>query len=344
MEPAQSTPVRVLEALSDLAKGRDSDEESTRLAFLEILDGGVPDALLAAYLTGLRFVGDRPAVLAGAVGAVRSKMVGFEPHARPVLDTCGTGGDHAKTVNVSTGAAIVAAACGVLVAKHGNRSATGNSGSSDVLQTLGAPVEVSAEQARGNLEELGLTFLFAPLYHPALRLVAPVRRMLPFRTVFNLVGPLVNPARPEYQLVGVPDRATASLMANVLAASGLKRAAVVSAEDGLDEVSLGATTHVLWVENGEISETEWKPGDFGDARVEAGELRVEGPEESARLIRGVLAGERGPVRDVIVANAAAALHVAGMAGDLAEGVELAGSSIDSGRARALLDRWIEQGR
>ena len=224
------------------------------------------------------------------------------------LDTCGTGGDGAETVNVSTAAAIVLAACGVRVVKHGNRAATGRSGSSDVLDRLGVVVDVETSVLRHCLDELGITFLFAPRFHPGLRGVAAVRRQLPFRTIFNLVGPLCNPASPTHQLVGVPGDDQARLMAEVLARSdSIRRAVVVTGGDGLDEVTLDGPTRVRVVEPGTIRELVWSPDDFGLPRVHAKELRISGPEASADRLRRMLAGDPGPVRSIVLANAAAAL-------------------------------------
>jgi anthranilate phosphoribosyltransferase len=242
-------------------------------------------------------------------------------------------------VNVSTATAIVVAGCGVPVAKHGNRSASGRSGSAEVLAELGVAIEASLAVLRWTLAELGITFLFAPAFHPALRFAAAVRRQLPFRTLFNLVGPLANPARPEYQLVGVAGARQAELVAEALRRLGVRRAAVVTGGDGLDEVTLDGPTAVQWVEEGTITRQTWTPADFGLPRVSAADLRVDGPAASAGLIRGCLAGQAGPVRDLVLANSAAALLVAGATSTLAQGVAIAGQAIDSGTAARLLERW-----
>jgi anthranilate phosphoribosyltransferase len=304
-----------------------------------LLTGEIPEPLVAAFLTLVRARGETADILSGACEAVRARMVPFEPPVRPILDTCGTGGDGVRSVNISTAAALVVAACGVAVAKHGNRSATGNSGSSEVLEALGIPVEVPADHVAASLSALGIGFLFAPRYHPALRSVASVRRALPFRTLFNLLGPLVNPARPEYQLVGVSSLPSARLMADTLALGPTLRAAVVSSDDGLDEVSLGSPTRVFWVESGHVSERVWHPSDFGLGPVSPSSLAVSGPTESASLIRSFLSGSPGPVRDVVLANAAAALLVANKVSDLPEGVSLGSEAIDSGRVMTLLEHW-----
>jgi anthranilate phosphoribosyltransferase len=336
------TPAPALtSALRSLARREDLSSVEMEAAIGEVLSGVVPEVAVAALLTGLRVKGETAEELAGAVTAVRNRVadVGLEVRSAGVLDTCGTGGDGAQTVNISTAAAIVVAACGVPVAKHGNRSASGNSGSAEVLAELGVNVEAETAVLNRCMAELGVTFLFAPKFHPGLRAIAPVRKQLPFRTLFNLVGPLANPARPEYQLLGVAGLAQARLVAGALARLGSKRAAVVTGADGLDEVSLAGPTHVFKVDGGVVSELIWAPEDFGLGRSTPAEIRVSGPSESAALIRRFLAGERGPVRETVVANAAAALWVADEGSALIDSVARASEAIDDGRAARLLARW-----
>ena len=336
-------------ALALLADGVGLDAETCGSAFAEVLDGSASEPEVAALLTALRVKGETAEELAGAVAAVRARMAALEvpDDLRPLLDTCGTGGDGASTLNVSTASAIVAAAGGVRVAKHGNRSASGNSGSAEVLEVLGVAVESAPEAAVRSLRECGIAFLYAPTYHPALKRIAPTRRLLPFRTLFNLVGPLANPSRPEYQLVGAPGRRQADLIAEAIGRLGVRRAAVVTGSDGLDEVTLDGTTRVLVVESGSIRETSWTPEDFGLTASDSGRLRIDGPAEGAARLRGVLAGERGPSRDVVIANTAAAFWTAGAVGSVKEGAERASEAIDSGSSARLLDHWIglaEEGR
>jgi anthranilate phosphoribosyltransferase len=341
-------------ALERLGGGSSLSAAETAAAVSVIMHGEAPEAAVAALLTALRFKGETADELAGAVAAVRAHMAPWDSDSvaaaqanpeplpavpRPLLDTCGTGGDGAGTVNVSTATAIVVAACGVPVAKHGNRSASGRSGSAEVLAELGVAIEARLAVLRCTLAELGITFLFAPAFHPALRFAAAVRRQLPFRTLFNLVGPLANPARPEHQLVGVAGARQAELVAQALGRLGARRAAVVTGSDGLDEVTLDGPTAVHWVEGGTIRRQTWTPADFGLPCVSAAALRVDGPAASAALIRGCFAGQFGPVRDLVLANSAAALLVAGGASTLAEGVAIAGQAIDSGAAARLLERW-----
>ena len=334
MDPATS-------CLPALSNGGTLSAGEAERAIGAMLDGVVPEAAVAAFLTAIRVRGETPDELEGAVRAVRGRMNAWAAPipADRVLDTCGTGGDVASTVNISTAAAIVAAASGVPVVKHGNRAASGNSGSSDVLTALGVAADPGPEALARDLANLGIAFLFAPRFHPGLRQVAAARRQLPFRTIFNLVGPICNPASPGYQLVGTTDDARAGLIAAVLARMPhVRRAAVVTGSDGLDEVTLDGPTRVLVVESGGMRSLSWAPEDFGLARQGAAGLRVEGPEDSADRIRRTLAGEPGPVRDYVLANAAAALWVVDPS-PMREAVSRAAATIDSGAAARLLGRW-----
>lgn len=326
-------------AVTRLGAGANLTESEAHDAVAMIVDGRASDVAIATFLTALRIKGETADELTGAVRSVRARMTPLDVTIRGLLDTCGTGGDTANTVNISTGAAIVAAACRVPVAKHGNRSASGNSGSAEVLTELGIAVDADPTTLCRCLSDVGITFLFAPKFHPALRFAAPVRRQLPFRTLFNLIGPMANPARPAFQLVGVPNERLGDLVARGLAALGITRAAVVTGSDGLDEVTLAGPTRVRWVESGRVSTEIWQPADFDLPLVEAAELRVSGPAESAAKLRAAFAGEPGPVRAVLLANSAAALRVAGRVSTLLEGVHVASEAIDSGSATRLLSHW-----
>jgi anthranilate phosphoribosyltransferase len=336
----------MLEALGLLGSGGSLTEAQSRLAVDAIMTGEVPEVLIASFLTALRVKGESAEELAGAVAAVRDRMAIWGPleGLPPTLDTCGTGGDGANTVNISTASAIVVAACGVPVVKHGNRSASGNSGSAEVLTELGVDIEAEPALLRSCLVELGLTFFYAPKFHPALRFVGPVRRQLPFRTLFNMIGPLANPSRPSYQLIGVPNASQAGLMAAAIARLGVTRAAVVTGSDGLDEVSLDGPTEVRWVERGEVKSIVWKAEEFGLSPVRSSDLRVSGPGESASKILDLLNGVRGPARDTVLANSAAALLVAGRVASLGEGVLRASRAVDSGDASRLLALWARMTR
>jgi anthranilate phosphoribosyltransferase len=334
-------------ALDRLGQGDGLSAGEAYAAIGTIMDGQATEPQIAALLTALRVKGESAEELLGAVRAVRDRMVDWPAPGGcpPLLDTCGTGGDGARTLNVSTAAAIVVAACGVPVAKHGNRSASGNSGSAEVLGELGVVFDAEPSLAARCLAELGITFLYAPRYHPAMKFAAPVRRQLPFRTLFNLVGPLANPARPAFQLLGVATKAQVALMAEALGRLGIRRAAVVTGSDGLDEVTLGGPTQVRWVEAGrEVRDEVWDPASFGLPRVEATDLRVTGPSDSAARLRAVFAGEPGPVRDVILANAAAALVVTRRLNSLRPAVQEAARALDTGAVARLLDRWGRMSR
>jgi anthranilate phosphoribosyltransferase len=327
-------------ALEELRSGRSLSADACNEAVGWILEGNAPDADVGAFLTALHQKGESAEELTGAVLAIRERMIPFDScTGSELVDTCGTGGDGAGTVNVSTGAAIVLAACGVRVVKHGNRAATGSSGSSDVLAELGVAIDVELEILSRCLEELGIVFLFAPRFHPGLRGVAGVRRQLPFRTIFNLAGPLCNPASPTHQLVGVPWEDHARRMALVLAsARSIRRALVVTGCDGLDEVTLDGPTLACVVEPPAMREEMWTPDCFGLPRVSSKEFLVSGPRESAMRLLAMLHGEPGPVRQIVLANAAAALWTQ-KPGPLAEGVDRAARAIDSGAAARLLEHW-----
>jgi anthranilate phosphoribosyltransferase len=333
------------QSLQALAAGQTLSASDTYRMVASILDGGVDDSVTASILTVLHVRGETVDELTGAARAIRERMVTFDAGAKRdrLIDTCGTGGDGANTVNISTASAIVVAACGVPVVKHGNRAASGKSGSSEVLTALGIATDPDPSLLRLCLQELDIAFLLAPAFHPGLKGVVPVRRKLPFRTLFNLVGPLCNPASPPYQLLGVPNDAHASLIANVLTNFGhIRRAVIVTGSDGLDEVTLSGPTTVRIVEPGEIlTVTQWTPQHFGLSTTPASALRVEGPADSADRIRKTFEGQPGPVRDYIVANSAAALWTAGKSSSVAECSSQAAHAIDSGEALELLDRWAK---
>jgi anthranilate phosphoribosyltransferase len=308
-----------------------------------LLDGEGTETLAARFLTALRAKGETADELEGAVQAVRDRMTPWESGLarESLLDTCGTGGDGAGTLNISTAAAIVAAACQVPVVKHGNRAVTSRAGSSDVLAALGLAHDPEPEVSRKCLAEVSLAFLFAPRYHPGLARLAPVRRSLPFRTIFNLIGPLCNPASPAHQLIGVPDDIHAGLLAEALARQAhILRAVVVTGGDGLDEITLDGQTTVRLVEAGRVEHTRWGPEDFGLARQHSGSLVVRDAVESAQRLIQIFEGERGPARDYVIANTASALRV-GTRCTLLEGSARAGEAIDSGAAARVLERLKE---
>jgi anthranilate phosphoribosyltransferase len=303
-----------------------------------LMDGKCTESEIASLLTALAISGETGEQLAGAARAMRARALRIPTTRTGLLDTCGTGGDRLNTFNISTATAIVAAAAGVPVAKHGNRSATSTTGSADVLERLGVKVTLTPEQVGNCLDEIGLGFCFARTLHTAMRFVAPVRSMLPVRTIFNLLGPLTNPARAEFQLLGTNRAATAKIMAEAAARLGTTRTFVVCGADQLDEVALWGKTIVYDVTGSEIRQHEWTAASFGlpDCRVD--DLIIHGPEQSAEVIRKVLVGTAGAAKNMLLANTAAALHLTGRTKSLTDGVQLAAEAIDSGRAKAFLDR------
>ena len=308
-----------------------------------IMQGECEDRDIAALLTGLRANGETVDEVAGAAAAMRKHMAKISSSRTGLIDTCGTGGDGSGTFNISTAAAIVTAAAGVPVAKHGNRGITSKSGSADVLAALGVNIEASLPVVERCLDELGLCFCFAPLMHQSMKHVAAVRRSLGVPTIFNMLGPLCNPAEASFQLIGVGRAELRPMLAEALAKLGVQRAAVVHGEDGLDEVTLSGRTYVSLVEGETIDEHMWSPEDFGLAQADKDTMLVDGPEASAAMIRNIFAGEnRGPARDIVVLNAAAALWTAGKESDQRACAQLAADAIDSGTANALLARLAER--
>ncbi|HXO21613.1 MAG TPA: anthranilate phosphoribosyltransferase [Thermoanaerobaculia bacterium] len=325
------------QALSRLTAGQDLSRQETEELFGRLMDGELSEPLKAALLVALRMKGEAAAEICGAAVAMRRRVVPI-PHSRPrVLDTCGTGGDGCGTFNISTAAALVAAAAGLAVAKHGNRSVSSRSGSADVLAALGVKIETDAATAGRALDGIGIAFLFAPLLHPAMREVMPVRRELGVRTIFNLLGPLTNPAGASRQLLGVYAPDLVPLVARVLADLGTEHAMVVHGADGLDEITTTGPTRVSEVLDGEVRSYTLEPESFGFARATLSDLAGGGPEENAAAMRRVLAGERGPLADVTAFNAGAALYVGGLEPGLAEGVERAREVLAAGAAAAKLE-------
>jgi anthranilate phosphoribosyltransferase len=332
-------------ALSALLEGRDLGPEVMAALMEALLRGECGEAETAALLVALRMKGETAAELATAAAVMRRHCQPLDVSA-DVLDTCGTGGDGLETFNISTATALVVAGAGVRVVKHGNRAVSSRSGSADVLAELGVKVTCDAATARRCLEGAGIAFCLAPTYHPALRHVGEVRRRLGVRTLFNCLGPLTNPARAPYQLLGVGRPEWLDRMAGALAILGTRFAILLHARDGLDEVSLSAPTMVRQVRGQEVVAMEWTPADFGLEGCGLDELRTDGASASAAVIRAIVAGapkhgDPGPQTRVVLANAAAALLVAGAVSSLREGVARAAESIESGRARAALEALVE---
>jgi anthranilate phosphoribosyltransferase len=325
------------EFLKPLLERRPLPAELLPLAMRALVTGVWGEAETAAFLTALRMKGETGAELAAAARVLREEMVKLPVPTGDVLDTCGTGGDGGGTFNISTAAALVVAGTGVPVVKHGNRAVSSRSGSADVLEELGVPVEAGPAWAARCLREVGLAFCFAPQYHPTLAKVAAVRRRLGVRTLLNLLGPLANPAGAAYQLLGVRRADLLEPLADAVARLSTRQTLLVCGSDGLGEVSLGAPTLVRRVRGSEIDNLEWSPTDFGLGPVDPARLRADGPAESAALVRSVLANEPSPARAVVLANAAAALMAAERVADLREGVARAEESLADGRARRILE-------
>jgi anthranilate phosphoribosyltransferase len=318
-----------------------ADHAATVLA--EIMEGRSSEVQTAAFLIALRAKGETVPELVGLARTMRALATPVATARTDLVDTAGTGGGP-STFNVSTTAALVAAAAGCAVAKHGNRSATSKCGSADLLEALGVNIELEPEQVARCIDEIGFGFMFAPRHHKATAHVVPVRKQLGVRTIFNFLGPLTNPAGAQRQLLGVSDRHYQETIAEALVGLGSERAMVVAAEDGVDELSVSARTRVIEVRDGRTEEHYVDPGDFGLATADLSEVAGGTPEQNAVASRGVLAGELGPRRDLVVLNAGAAIYVGDGAETLAAGVEKAGAAIDSGAAAALLGRLIEATR
>jgi anthranilate phosphoribosyltransferase len=305
----------------------------------EIMAGRTSEVQTAAFLIALRAKGETVPELVGLARTMRALATPVETGREDLVDTAGTGGGP-STFNVSTTAALVAAGAGCAVAKHGNRSNTSRCGSAELLEALGVDIELDPAQVGRCIDEVGFGFMFAPRHHAAMAHVVPVRKQLGVRTIFNFLGPLTNPAGAQRQLVGVSDRHYQEAIAEALLGLGSARAMVVAAEDGVDELSISSRTRVIEVAGDGTQEWFVEPGDYGLAEAELEEVAGGSPEENAAAARGVLAGERGPRRDLALLNAGAAIYVGGRAASLAEGVEKAAEAVDSGAARELLDRLV----
>lgn len=326
--------------LGRISAGEDLSLDEMTAVIDEVMSGSVPEAEIAMLLTALRAKGETVDEIAGAALAMRRHMTPIRSTRTNLVDTCGTGGDASGTFNISTAAAIVTAAAGVPVAKHGNRSITSRSGSADVLAALGVNVEAPVATVERCLDELGICFCFAPQMHPAMKHVAAVRKKLGVPTIFNLLGPLCNPASAPYQVLGVGKAELHNTLAQVLARLGTRRAVVVRGQDGLDEVSLSGPTDVIEVRGHDQRTFTWTPDDFGLPRAGRETMLIDGPEASSRMILAVLCGERGAPRDVVILNAAAAIWTASDGASLKECAGKAAEAIDSGRAKSLLEAWV----
>jgi anthranilate phosphoribosyltransferase len=321
--------------LKRLAAGEHLSAADSADAFGAMMAGSISEMRMASFLTALAVRGPSIAEITGAARAMRAAMTSVAAP-KGAIDVCGTGGDGAGTLNVSTAAAFVVAACGVPVAKHGNRAMSSRTGAADVLEVLGVPIDLNAEAAGRSLTDPGFAFLFAPAYHPAMKNVGPVRRDLGFRTVFNLLGPICNPARVRRQLIGIFAPEWLEPVAHVLADLGTEKAWIVHSADGLDEMTTTAVTHVAILENGQVSLRDIVPEDAGLKRAQLSALKGGSAEDNARAIVDLFQGAKSAFRDIVLLNAAAALMVADKASSLKDGVARAGEAIDKGHAAATL--------
>jgi len=324
--------------LGPLTNGEDIDRAQASAAVAEIMSGNATDAQIAAFLAALRTKRESADEMAGMVDAMMDAAVTVD-FDETVVDIVGTGGDGFGTFNISTTAAFIAAGAGVKVAKHGNRAASSKTGSADLLEALGIDLEMEPERTKAMIEEVGFGFFFARRYHPAMRHVGPVRSELGIRTVFNFLGPLCNPAGARLS-VGASDAGMARLMVDVLAARGVDRAFVVHGEDGLDELTTTAPTRILRLVDGEVTEAEFTPEDFGVGRATIADLVGGDAAENIAITRSILAGEPGAHRDIALVNAAPAIVLAGLASGFTDAMDAAAESVDSGSAARVLDAAI----
>jgi len=331
----------IQELLGALLERRDLTREEARAAMQEIMSGEATPAQIAGFLVALRAKGETADEIAGCAEAMRQHVLPVHPQREDLVDTAGTGGDGKHTLNISTAAALVAAAAGAGVAKHGNRAASSQTGSADVLEALGFELDLAPDRIARSIDELGFGFMFAQAHHPAMKHAAPVRRDLGTRTVFNVLGPLTNPARARAQVVGVYSESLVRPIAEALVQLGSQRAFVVHGADGIDELSPTGPNVVCEVVDGGVRERTIDPVDLGIERCSLDELAGGSPAENAALIRRVFEGEQSGRRSAILLNAAGAIAAGGHADDLREGLELAREAVDSGAARARLDELVE---
>jgi anthranilate phosphoribosyltransferase len=331
----------IIEYIELLLKGESLSFEQARNLLDVVFEGQVAEVQIAAFLTAMRIKGATAAELAGLAMSLRNHAVKVEVNVDNLVDTCGTGGGVIKTCNISTAAAIVAAGAGVYVAKHGNRGITSKCGSADVFEELGVKIDAGAETAAECIRKAHIGFMFAPAFHPAMKYVQPIRKSLGFRTVFNILGPLANPAGVQRQVLGVADENLMETIAQALKLLGTKVAMVVHSS-GMDEISTVGATKIIKLKGAKIESYEINAEDFGIAPANINDLKVTDAKESAKVLRNILSGkERGPRKDIVVLNAAAAIIVSGLADDFESAIKLADASVSDGRALACLEKLIE---
>ncbi len=331
-------------ALSKLSNKQDLTRDEAYGAMNQIMSGEATEAQIAGFLMGLRLKGETVEEIAGCATVMREKAVRISSKHSNIIDTCGTGGDASGTFNISTTAAIIASAGGAAVAKHGNRAVSSRCGSADVLKALGVNIEVSPERSAKTLDETGITFLFAPLMHGAMKYAANVRRELAIRTIFNILGPLTNPAGAQRQVIGVFDPTLTEKLAGVLRQLGSQHALVVHGEGGFDELSTVGWTKVSELREGTVKSYEIRAGDLGLQLASVESLRGGDVNQNVEILRSVLDAKKGPARDISLLNSGAALFVSGKAGSIKEGIALSREAVDSGAAKRKLNDWIESSR
>jgi anthranilate phosphoribosyltransferase len=329
----------IKEAIASLVDRKTLKAEEASTVMEEIMDGRATPSQLSAFIIALKMKGETVEEITGLARTMRDKAIAVKATG-PVIDIVGTGGDGSCTFNISTAAALVVAAAGLKVAKHGNRAATSRCGSADVLESLGVRIDISADQAAECLQKIGITYMFAPVFHPAMKHAGPTRREIGVPSVFNILGPLTNPAGAEHYLMGVARRDMATIMARVLKNLGCRHGLVVHGEDGLDEITTSGSSIVSEITGNGIVEYEICPEDFGMNRASAEELKGGNAAENAIILREVLSGSRGPRRDIVLLNAAAGLFAGDLVPSVSEGIKLADDVLDSGRAISKLNDLI----
>ena len=327
----------IREAISKVVDGDDLSQEEAAATMSEIMSGNATDAQIASFITALRLKGETVDEITGCARIMREKVTKIKTRADLLVDTCGTGGDGAHTFNISTTAALVAAGAGLHIAKHGNRSVSSKSGSADVLKALGVNIEADVDTVAKCVDEVGIGFLFAPMFHPAMKYAIGPRREIGIRTIFNILGPLTNPAGAQVQVLGVYDAALTEPIARVLRNLGSKHVFVVHGSDGLDEITITGKTYVAEMVDGQVRSFTIDPEDFAMSKSDISSLMGGTAEENARITLSILKGEKSPKRDIVLLNSAATIMASGKAANLIEGIPLAAESIDSGKALEKLE-------
>ena len=330
----------IKECIKKLSFGEDLNFDLATSAMEDIMSGDATEAQIGAFVTALSVKGETPNEIAGIAEVMRSKSLQVKSD-YPLVDTCGTGGDASNSFNISTASAFVVAGAGVKVAKHGNRAMSGSSGSADVLEALGANIDLGPKSVETCLNETGFGFMFAQRFHPSMKFAAAPRKEIGIRTVFNILGPLTNPAQAKFQLIGASHKTIAKKIIEVLKILKSKHSIVAYGEDGLDEISLSGGTHIWELKNGIITERSIKPSDLGLPFVDNAEIKINNPNESAKILEKVLSGQETPARFLVLANAGTALVAAEKAETFIDGVTIATKSIDSGSALKVLKSYIK---